>query len=227
MKIFTPPLIAAATVLCLSAAPVIADDLPIQDQQMLASRVAEHSPQKETYIKDRPILGWNLTSDKLEDIPAPIRDELGSVDATGYDTEYLAKNIGSIVALQMRKDGTDFYIIGKETFDNKYEVVALDEVAEKNSRLVERLEMAPEVQAMFNQRAAGMVGALKTTPVEMIRVSELGYELDKELIIQAPWGTQTKPENRDAFLVWDSGENQYYMVNEGSDGNPSSYIPTQ
>ncbi|WP_298855424.1 hypothetical protein [uncultured Ruegeria sp.] len=194
---------------------------------MLTSRVAEHSPQKEIYIKDRPILGWSLTSDSLEDIPAPIREALGSVDATGYDANYLAENKGSIVALQMRKDGTDFYIIGKETFDSKYELVALDEVAEKNRRLVERLSMAPEVQAMFNQRAAGLVGALKTTPVEMIRISGLGYDLNQELTIQAPWGTQTKPANEDAFLVWDSGENQYYMVNASADGNPSSYIPAQ
>jgi len=227
MKPFTTTLINAATALCLTVAPVLADELPVQDQQMLAARVAEHSPQKETYIKDRPILGWQLTSGNLEDIPAPIRDALGSVDSTGYDADYLAKNQGSIIALQMQKDGTDFYIIGKETFDTKYELVALDEVAEKNSRLVERLEMAPEVQQMFNQRTEGLVGALKTTPVEMIRVSALGYELDKELTIQAPWGTQTKPENSEAFLVWDTGENQYYMVNADSDGNPSSYIPAE
>ncbi|NVO58458.1 hypothetical protein HW561_21995 [Rhodobacteraceae bacterium B1Z28] len=225
MKLFTSSLISAATALCLNVAPALADDLPTQNQQMLTLRVTEHSPQMEIYIKDRPILGWRLTSDSLEDIPAPIREALGSVDATGYDAEYLAKNKGSIVALQMRKDGTDFYIIGKETFDSKYELVALDEVAEKNSRLVERLDMAPEVQKMFNQRTTGLVGALKTTPVEMIRVSGLGYDLGKELTIQAPWGTQTKPAKADAFLVWDSGENQYYMVNAGSDGNPSGYIP--
>jgi hypothetical protein len=227
MKPFTSSLIAAATALCLTGAPVLAGELPVQDQQMLTSRVAEHSPQKETYIKDRPILGWHLASDKLADIPAPIREALGSVDSTGYDADYLAKNKGSIIALQMSKDGTDFYIIGKETFDSKYELVALGDVEEKNNRLVERLEMAPEVQQMFNERAAGLVGALKTTPVEMIRVSALGYELETELTIQAPWGTQTKPSNSEAFLVWDSGENQYYMVNAGSDGNPSNYIPAR
>jgi len=227
MLSFNSSLKTVLAVVGLCAQTAFADYLPVQDQQMLQARVAEHSPKTEAFIKDRPILGWVLASDQLEDIPTAIRDGLGSVDNTSYDAAYLAKNKGSIIALQMRKDGTDFYIIGKETFDTKYELVPLEDVAEKNSRLIERLAMAPEVNALYQAKADGMVGALKTTPVEMIRISALGYQLEEELTIQAPWGTQTKPENSEAFLVWDSGENQYYMVNAGTDGNPSSYVPAR
>ncbi|MEX0319931.1 MAG: hypothetical protein AB3N21_18395 [Ruegeria sp.] len=218
----------AATGLALAcAAPVLGEDLPVQTQDMLNTRVSEHSPAKESYIKDRPILGWHLTSDRFEDIPDAIRAALGSVDATGYDQAYLTANKGSIIALQMQKDGTDFYIIGKDTFDSKYELVPLAEVAEKNTRLIERLGMAPEVKTMFETGAEGLVGALKTTPVEMIRASALGYPQADALTIQAPWGEQTKPAGQDAFLVWDDGESQYYMVNQGDDGNPASYVPSK
>lgn len=207
--------------------PAIAQADDVQSQTMIAERVSQHSPTAETYIKDRPILGWQLTSDDFDAIPQAIRDNLGSVDGTSYDQAYLAENTGSIIALQFRKDGPDFYIIGKNTFDEAYELVSLDDVALKNTRLIERLDMAPAVKAMFEDQTPGIVGALKTTPVEMLRVSDLGYATNEALTIQAPWGEQTKPEGADAFLVWDSGENQYYMVNADADGLPSSYVPAK
>lgn len=207
------------------ATSALAQTTEVQTQAMIAERVSQHNPAAEAYIKDRPILGWTLTSDQVDDIPKAIRDNLGSVDATGYDQAYLAANTGSIIALQFHKDGPDFYIIGKDTFDEKYEVVTLDDVAEKNTRLIERLALVPEVKTLFEDQASGLVGALKTTPVEMLRVSDLGYATKDALTIQAPWGEQTKPEDADAFLVWDSGENQYYLVNADADGLPLSYVP--
>lgn len=208
-------------------APAVAQAQDVQSETMIAERISQNNPTAEAYIKDRPILGWTLTSDRFEDIPDAIRDSLGSVDSTGYDQSYLAENKGSIIALQFRKDGPDFYIIGKSTFEETYELVPLDEVAAKNSRLIERLDLAPEVKTMFEEQTEGMVGALKTTPVDMLRTSDLGYAIENALTIQAPWGEQTKPEGADAFLVWDSGENQYYMVNADADGLPSSYVPAK
>ncbi|KZK91485.1 hypothetical protein PsAD46_01710 [Pseudovibrio sp. Ad46] len=199
----------------------------VQSQAELTARVEKHAPAKELYIKDRPILGWKITGDTLADLPEAIRDPLGSVDSTSYDDAYIAKNIGSVVALQMSKTGPDFYVIGKETFTSKYEMVGLEEVAAKNTRLVKRLDMAPEVLALFNAKDAGLTGALKTVPVEMVRMSAIGYAPAAEVIIQSPWGTQTKPADQDGFLVFDSGENQYYMVNQGANGNPSSYVPAK
>lgn len=223
INLFCSVLAAAA----LLASPVYAEDAAVQTQAMIAERVTQNKPEAEAYIKDRPILGWELTSDQFDDIPDVIRENLGSVDATGYDQAYLAENTGSIIALQFQKDGPDFYIIGKGTFDEKYELVSLEDVATKNTRLIERLELAPAVKTMFDEQAPGLVGALKTTPVEMLRVSDLGYATGEALTIQAPWGEQTKPADADAFLVWDDGENQYYMVNADADGLPSSYVPVK
>ncbi|WP_108817830.1 hypothetical protein [Pseudovibrio sp. Alg231-02] len=199
----------------------------VQSQAELTARVEKHAPAKELYIKDRPILGWKIIGDTLADLPEAIRGPLGSVDSTSYDDAYIAKNVGSVVALQMSKTGPDFYVIGKETFTSKYEMVGLEDVAAKNTRLVKRLDMVPEVLALFNAKDAGLTGALKTVPVEMVRMSAIGYAPAAEVIIQSPWGTQTKPADQDGFLVFDSGENQYYMVNQGADGNPSSYVPAK
>ncbi|WP_170419166.1 hypothetical protein [Ruegeria atlantica] len=221
------PLRRIVSAIVLAALPTFAQADDIQTQAMIAERVSQHNPTAEAYIKDRPILGWQLTSDDFDAIPETIRENLGSVDGTSYDQAYLTENTGSIIALQFRKDGPDFYIIGKSTFDEAYELVPLDDVAAKNARLIERLEMAPAVKAMFEDKTPGMVGALKTTPVEMLRVSHLGYATNEALTIQAPWGEQTKPEGADAFLVWDSGENQYYMVNSDDNGLPSSYVPAK
>jgi len=213
---------AVAALLAVTSGAAVAQ---VQDQVELATRVETHQPAKEAYVKDQPILGWTITSNAIEDIPAAIRDHLGSVDQTGYTPEYLAENVGTIVALQMTGDGPDFYIIGKPTFLDKYSLVSIDDVIAKNGKLMGRLANLPEVMALVEARGPAIVGALKTTPVEMIRMSAIGYETADEVVIQAPWGDQTKPAGQDAFLAFDTGENQYYMVNQGEDGNPLSYIP--
>jgi len=198
----------------------------VQDQAELTARIGASAPAKEAFIKDQPILGWTIASDVFDDIPAAIRDHLGSVDQTGYTAEYLAENAGSIVALQMTGDGPDFYIIGKPTFLEKYSVVGVDDVIAKNAKLMQRLAGLPDVMSLVDARAPSIVGALKSTPVEMVRMSTIGYDMQSEVTILAPWGEQTKPAGQEAFLVFDEGEKQYYMVNQGEDGNPLSYVPS-
>lgn len=75
----------------------------VQSQAELTARVEKSAPTLELYIKDRPILGWKITGDKLADLPEAIRGPLGSVDSTSYDDAYIAKNVGSVDALQMSK----------------------------------------------------------------------------------------------------------------------------
>ena len=58
----------------------------------------------------------------------------------------------------------------------------------------------------------------------MIKMSEIGYPIEAEVRIQSPWGEQTKPAVKEAYLVFDEGQNQYYMVNTDDHGNPISYV---
>ena len=85
---------------------------------------------------------------------------------------------------------------------------------------MDRLGNIPDVLALLEQRDASLVGALKSVPVEMIRFSNIGYNTIDQVIIQSPWGEQTKPVSQDGFLVFDSSENQYYMVNQSENGDP-------
>lgn len=209
----------------LPATMSVAQDVESQDQ--IAARIETANPEEQTFIKDRPILGWRLASADLTALPEVITSNLGSVDETGYDAAYMAENVGSVVALQMTGDGPDFYIIGLDTFTRSYSEVPLAEVGEKNTRLVERLAMVPDLEALYAEGAPDMVGLLKTTPVAMIAMSDVGYDTGAEVTIQAPWGTQTKPAGQDAFLVYDTGEEQYYMVNTDADGLPLTYIPAK
>lgn len=195
-----------------------------EGQDVLSARIEQHQPDRYAFVKDRPILGWQIVSGQSSDIPPVIWDNLGTVDQTKYTAEYLTDNIGSIVSLQMTSDGPDFYIIGKSVFDEKYVGVGTDEVAQKNSRLIERLDMVPELAALLAAGHPQLVGALKSEPVDMIRLSDIGYPQAEAVTIKAPWGEQSKPADQDAFLVWDTSQDQYYMVNQGADGNPIGYV---
>ena len=217
--------VASMSGLFTTAQTALSQDTTVRSQAELQQRISDASPMMQAFVKDRPILGWTLSSDQIEDLPEAIRDNLGSVDQTGYTSEYLAKQLGSIVALQMTGSGPDFYIIGKDVFDSKYEVVPVEQVIAKNAKLIGRLENVPEVMELLEARDASLVGALKTVPVDMIRFSDIGYGIEEEITIQAPWGEQTKPSGQEGFLIFDTSEDQYYMVNQDEDGNPMNYIP--
>ncbi len=205
--------------------PATAED--VQSQNELGKRIAEARPAETEFVKDQPILGWRLGGGTMEDLPGFIRDHLGSVDATGYDASYFEENRRSIVALQMTDDGPDFYIIGHSTYDDSYREVPLAEVAGKDPQLVDRLAVLPELQDRFRARDPNLVGALKTKPVTMIGMSDIGYDVARQVTIDSPWGKQTKPAGQDAFLVHDGEKDQYYMVNADESGLPIGYVPAE
>lgn len=196
----------------------------VQKKDALVNLVAQNSDHHVyKFVKDLPILAYRITSSRFADIPASIRNVLGAVDATKYTEEYLGQNIGSVIALQMNGDKPDFYVIGKDVFQNKYKQVGLDQVAQKNSKLVSKLR-GTEAVAVLDSRDANLIALLKTVPVEMVRMSQLGYPIDKAIVIESPWGEQTKPAGQDAFLTYDSGKNQYYMINVDERGLPIGYV---
>jgi hypothetical protein len=122
----------------------------------------------------------------------------------------------------MNGDKPDFYIIGKETFLGKYKPVPLSDVGIKNPKLITKLQNVTGMDSLLN-KADGLVGALKTTPVEMVKMSQAGYDIQNQITIESPWGIQVKPNNQDAYLVYDSSMKQYYMVNSSADGKPIGY----
>ena len=195
--------------------------VPSADLENLVERKA---PRRFSFVKDAPVLAYKITSDRFEDIPPEIREHLGVVDRTKYTPEYLRENIGSVIALQMDGARPDFYLIGKDTFNAKYLSQPTASVVAKNKKYFDGV--SAQIPSLLNGQNANLVAVLKTTPTSMVRLSDIGYPVNREITIESPWGTQTKPANQDAFLVWDEKTNKYYMVNAGADGNPLSYVPS-
>jgi hypothetical protein len=128
-----------------------------------------------------------------------------------------------VLAYRITSDKPDFYIIGKSTFDSKYKSVDYAEVSAKNPKYFGKLSQ--QVPNLVKTNDRGLLAVLKTTPTEMIKMSDLGYPTGKAATIESPWGEQTKPAGQDAFLVWDDSKKQYYMVNASEQGLPLSYVP--
>ncbi len=175
------------------------------DQSEIAERVAAKHPSSSRFSKE-PILGFEIMSVDWKNIPKAIRDRLGKVDQTYKEgvEKVLAANIGGFIALQMKGDQPDFYIVSPRVAQGKYQKTVIG--YEGYDKLVR---------------------AMKAGVVEMIRMSDLGYSKDESVSIQVDWGSgpekQTKPAGQDAYLAHDG--KQWYMLNVNVEGLPISYVP--
>lgn len=197
----------------------------VQSQSELKSRIAERVPRFVDYVKEKPLVGWTLKRSDLDDVPEVVRTQLGAVDSTKYSPSFLADNRGTIIALQMDGSKPDFYIIRKAAFDTQYEEVELEQALQKNPALTAWVKAQPGLAEDFEAHKDMLQGAHKAMPVKMIKLSDLGYSIDQPVTIQSPWGGQTKPAGEDAYLALDVLSNDYYLVNQGDEGNPLSYVP--
>jgi hypothetical protein len=56
-------------------------------------------------------------------------------------------------------------------------------------------------------------------------MSDIGYPIDTEVVVQSGDKQQTKPAGRDAYLAYNEGKDEYYLINTDEAGNPLGYIP--
>lgn len=177
-----------------------------------------------SFVKDVPSLAYRITSKSWKDIPIEIRQRLGWMDQTKYPENFLEDKVGSVIMLQMNGDQPDFYILAKEVFDQKYRVVERGAVVAKNSKYLTRVTPHLGLGTATTDAKLIAVQNMSTTP--MTRMSDLGYPVDQEVTIESAWGAQTKPAGQDAFIVHDTTNGKYYMVNvDTSTGLPASYVP--
>lgn len=205
--------------------PASAQSSKSHSQLELRDRIAERAPAVLKFVKEKPIVGWRLNSDRLEDIPKAIRERLGDADDTNYSQAYLVENRGTIIALQMDGETPDFYIIKKAAYETQYEEVDLVEALSEHAALAAWVKMHPQLAAEFSAGSRAIVGARKTGVVDMMKVSDLGFEIQKPLVIQSPWGEQSKPAGQEGYLALDAASGKYYLVNQSNSGHPLSYVP--
>ncbi|WGL60046.1 hypothetical protein QEJ31_00315 [Pigmentibacter sp. JX0631] len=178
------------------------------------------------FIKNLPIYAYKLTTGVESEIPEVILKNIGKIDNTQYSSDYFKKNIGSAVALQLRGSEFDFYVIDKDKFNNLYRQVSIPDVMEKNIKLTNFL-LHSKIGYIFSENNANLVGIIKLDPVNMIKMSEVGFSIKDEITIESPWEEQTKPAGIDAYLVYESDKKAYYMVNVEENGLPIGYIPNK
>jgi len=188
-----------------------------QSPQIINDRMTQYNPSKTDFSK-KPVMGYRITSDRFEDIPLAIRQHLGAVDQSKYTPEYLRENIGSVILLQMKDDQPDFFVPPKASLSN-YKEIGIDQVNAGNSDLIGHLNQLNVMQI------SGLVGMATTEVVGMVKMSDIGYNIDDEVVIETPWGDQTKPAGKDAYLRWTDSLKQYTMVNSENGSNPINWIP--
>ena len=193
----------------------------VQSQRTLQAKLKTNT-KIYRFIKNAPVFAYSITSSVMEDIPCTIRGYIGDVDKANYDTDYLLNSVGGVVILQMNGASPDFYIIQKVSFESKYMIVDAKDVPIRSETMYNNLIKIDGMPAILADNK-NVIAALKTAPVEMAKLSDIGYPITEAITIQSPWGLQTKPAGNDAYLIFDAGVSMHYMVNSAMDGNPICY----
>jgi hypothetical protein len=145
---------------------------------------------------------------------------MGGLDKANYPNkdEYLRANFGGAMSLQVAHGKLDAYPIPPGQYASNYKAVPLEEMVSKNPKNAAALsEMLGDLRSI-----AGVCGALKTVPTEMVLASDLGFPVGRLLKIEAPWGgDQTKDAGKEAYLV---ACEKPYLINLDESGLPVAYI---
>jgi hypothetical protein len=193
----------------------------VQSQADLQARIDYRKPAPYVFVK-APVLGYRIATDKVEDLPAVINHQLGTVDQTQYAAGYLSDKVNSIVVLQMNGDKPDFYPIGQSAFQ-KYREVSVAEVEEENPDLIKGLERVEGMGQLLQSHDPKLIGAQKTVEVPMIRMTEIDYPKEEEVTLESPGMIQTKPAGKEGYLGKEA--DHYYLVNTDAKENPIGYVP--
>ncbi len=185
-------------------------------QVELAMKIQEKYPIKYRNIKYKPVVAYVVTSDNYNRIPDFIKYNIGFFDNAAY--------INRAIILQLNDKGEpDFYLISKDDLGG-YSTVETECLEEKNPSLYSYLTKEIGIDAYFEDDS-DFLGVIKLSDACFYQASDVGYPINEELVIEAPWGgTQTKPAGEDCFLVPQNKGGKYYMINDNEDGNPIGYI---
>jgi hypothetical protein len=205
------------------ACQVIYDE--IQSIARMKELVSQY-PKAHVYqmVKDQPILAYRITGTRFADLPEWVRRHMGEIDTAKYPPEAQAAYQHSVISLQLKDGKPDFYPQELSHVTEKYVEVGRAEVEQKNPKLLKAL-LATEAAPYLQSNDPNIIALLKTEVVPMVRMSQVGFDKNKEVTIQPPWeGTQTKPAGADAFLYYEAPKDAYYMINTDARGLGAGYI---
>ncbi|MCF6777612.1 hypothetical protein L3V83_13665 [Thiotrichales bacterium 19X7-9] len=148
-------------------------------QEVIKSKLNSVSNEKKlSYSKSTEVNIY--IKQKGEKIPNDISKLAGKVDQTKYQSDL---------------NETEYYALQRTHNDSLWDVYRIDNF-EQNYRITSNNTVSSELSGLPIYKAK------KNNYVQMVRLSDLGYSIDDECILESPWGdTQTKDIGVDAFIV--------------------------
>ncbi len=189
-------------------------------QEEILKMIQDRRPPVHYFAKQNAIYGYRITEQSIDKLPLLIQEGLGKTDQSEFPDKVLLDNQGSYIALQFTdKEEPDFYVIGKKCAKKCYRLL---------QKVPPSLELSlPSRFAPLKTEVGNLVCLQKTASIRMVKMSDLGFLIEKEAIIENLYNTQTKPASKDAFLAYSTCYGVYYMVNVDQKNVPINYAPSK
>ena len=204
------------------------------DQDILRARVDEHRPPVKEYFK-RPYLVWTgmppeFTHDKdlaeQESVPETLRN-LGPTDGTTYSADELNKKYrnGGIIIQPDGKGGLEAYPVKAEGIEMNTKLPSEKEALNLNPELAKMISESSDLNTLVE--SGQVIGMVRSAPARMIKLSDIGYSRDMEVVLPGKGAGQRKPAGEDAYLGIGKdkqGQEVYWIINCDKDGLPVNYL---
>ena len=203
-------------------------------QDILRAMVEEHRPLVKDFFK-RPYLVWTdmpseFASDKdlteQESVPVTLR-KLGPADGTTYSADELNKKYrkGGIIIQPDGKGGLEAYPVKAEGIEMNTKLPSEKEALNLNPELAKMISENPDLNMLIE--SGKVIGMVRSAPARMIKLSDIGYSIDMEVVLPGKGAGQRKPAGEDAYLGVgkdQQGQDVYWMINCDKDGLPVNYL---
>lgn len=204
------------------------------NQDTLKARVEEYQPPVKDYFK-RPYVVWTgmpleFTPDKdlteQESVPATLR-KLGPADGTTYSADELNKKYrkGGIIIQPDGKGGLEAYPVKAEGIEMNIKLPSEIEALNLNPELARMISESPELKMLIE--GGQVIGMVRSVPAQMIKLSDIGYSKNAEVVLPGKGTGQRKPAGEDAYLGVGKdqrGQEVYWIINCDKDGLPVNYL---
>jgi hypothetical protein len=170
--------------------------------------------------------GVDLTGQSA--VPAALR-EMGPVDGTTYTSDQLNRTYqgGGIIIQPDGRGRLEAYPVSRKDIDRSTRLAPQDAL-KLNPKLLELIADYPELNELVH--GGQVTGMAKSVRTPMIRLADLGYSTDIEVVLPGKGTGQRKPAGKDGYLgigTNKEGVVYYWIVNCDQNGMPVNYLPPE
>ena len=207
------------------------------NQDILRAKVEEMKPPVGEYFK-RPYVVWKGLPGEFEEgkdlsaqesVPAIMR-KVGPADGTSYSSEQLNKSYrnGGLIIQPNGKGGIEIYPMTAKGIDMNTTLPSQQQALDLNPELSTLLENDPEMKSFLDGGQA--IGMMRSAPAQMIKMSDIGYPLEVEVVLPGKGAGQRKHAGEEAYLGIGKnkeGKDVYWIINADTTGRPVNYMTSE